>query len=124
MTNAKLRSETLIAKIVAAAERGCRVLVARKESLMVADHDFTTFSIVSSVLLVVDIPDEISGSWYTGQVFVGLKDAVFEQSSLIRHMTELHEVLKMSDAASAPIFSCTQMEDQITDLLSSQSKFL
>ena len=88
---------------VAAAERWCRVLVVRNESLLVTDHDFTTFSIVPSVLLIVDIPCEISGSWYTGQVFVCLKDAVFEQSSLIRYLTELHEILKMSYTVSVPI---------------------
>lgn len=44
----------------------------------VGDHDFTKFSIVPSVTLVVDIPDNIHDSWYRGQVIVGYKDAAFE----------------------------------------------
>ena len=62
-----------------------------------------TLSIVPSVLLMLDIPDKISESWYTGQFFLGLKDAVFEQSSPIQHMTMQHDIVKMNDAASAPI---------------------
>ena len=30
---------------------------------------------------MVNIPEEISDSWYDGQVFVGVKDAAFEPSS-------------------------------------------
>lgn len=41
---------------VAAAERGKKVLVSRGTSFEVADHDFTKFSLVPSVSLVVDIP--------------------------------------------------------------------
>ena len=62
---------------VAAAERGRRVLVCRNESFQVADHDFTKFSIVPSVVLSVDIPEDVSGLWYRGQVHVGLKEGCF-----------------------------------------------
>lgn len=47
---------------VAAAERGRQVLVHSSTSFQVADHDFTRFSVIPSVALVVDIPDSISGS--------------------------------------------------------------
>ena len=57
---------------VAAVERGRRVLVSRNQSFEVADHDFTKFSMVPSVSLVVDIPDDVTSSWYSGQVLVGL----------------------------------------------------
>lgn len=53
---------------VAAAERGCQVLVHSNTSFQVADHDFTRFSVIPSVALLVDIPDKISGSWYDGNV--------------------------------------------------------
>ena len=42
---------------VAAAERGRRVLVRVGTTFEVGDHDFTKFSIIPSVVLVVDIPD-------------------------------------------------------------------
>ena len=77
---------------VAAAERGQQVIVSQTETF-VGNHDFTRFSIISSVVLQVNIPDSFEGSWYQGKVLVGLKDAVFEPSSQLRHATELHSLL-------------------------------
>ena len=84
---------------VAAAERGKRVLVRAGTTFEVGDHDFTKFSITPSVILAVDIPDNIQESWYRGQVFVGYKDAAFEPSSPMRHAAELSSVLN-SDSVS------------------------
>ena len=70
---------------VAAAERGQRVLLLPNEFLTVADHNFTKFGIVPSVILVNNIPEEISESWYCGQVFVSPKDTMFEPSSPLRY---------------------------------------
>ena len=78
---------------VAAAERGSRVLVRVGTTFKVGDHDFTKFSIIPSVVLVVNIPDNIQESWYRGQVHVGYKDAAFEASSPMRHGTELSSLL-------------------------------
>ena len=44
----------------------------------VCDHDFTRFCLIPTVLLHVNIPCTIDGSWYDGQVHIGLKGAVFE----------------------------------------------
>ena len=88
MTNTKSKWENL-AFPVAAVERGKRVLVKVGASFEVGDHDFTKFSLVPSVTLVNDIPTEITGSWYSGQVFFALKEGAFEPSSPIRHVTEL-----------------------------------
>lgn len=78
---------------MAAAERGRQVIVSQTETFAVADHDFTRFSLIPSVVLQVDIPETFDGSWYSGQVLVGLKDAVFEASSPLRHAVELHSLL-------------------------------
>ena len=40
----------------------------------VSDHNFTVFSTISSVSLLIDVPEDIYGSWYAGQVHIGLKD--------------------------------------------------
>ena len=48
---------------VAAVERGKRVIVAHNRDFMVADHDFTCFSLVPSISFFIDIPEEISESW-------------------------------------------------------------
>ena len=78
---------------VAAAERGRQVVVSSTDTFAVGDHDFTRFSVIPSVVLEVTIPDTFEGSWYTGQVFVGIKDAVYQASSPLRHATELHKKL-------------------------------
>ena len=57
--------------------------------MQVADHDFTKFSITPSVSLSIDIPTSIEGSFYRGQVYVGIKENSFEPSSALRHMSEL-----------------------------------
>jgi len=46
----------------------------------VADHDFTRFSTIPSVVFEVNIPAAIAGSWYDGNVHVLYKDAAFEPS--------------------------------------------
>ena len=83
---------------VASAERGRQVLVRESENLLVGDHDFTKFSIIPSVTLMVNIPEEISDSWYDGQVYVGVKDAAFEPSSPVRHMVEVNSTLTCNSA--------------------------
>ena len=47
--------------------------------------------------LLADIPESVEGSWYSGQVLVGIKDAVFEPSSPLRHATELYNCLRKVD---------------------------
>ena len=88
---------------VAAAERGRKVIVRAGTTFEVGDHDFTKFSIIPSVTLIVDIPHDIQDSWYRGQVLVGFKDAAFEASSPIRHATELSNVLSRSDELRKPV---------------------
>lgn len=78
---------------VAAVERGKQVLVSHTISLQVADHDFTKFSMTPSVCFFVNIPENITDSFYTGDVYVGLKENAFQPSSPIRHMTELNNIL-------------------------------
>lgn len=53
---------------VAAAERGRQVLQAAGSRFLVGDHDFTKFGVIPSVAFNVSIPDDISGSWYSGKV--------------------------------------------------------
>ena len=79
---------------VAAAERGCRVPVRANEFLIMTDHDFTKFGLIPSVILIVVIPEEITGSWYSGKVYVSFKDSIFEPSSPLRHACELYSFLR------------------------------
>ena len=88
---------------VAAAERGRRVMVRSGTTFEVGDHDFTKFSIVPSVVLLINIPDRIEDSWYRGQVMVGFKDAVFESSSPLRHATELSSIIRSKEEYRKPV---------------------
>lgn len=78
---------------VAAAERGKKVIVSMQNQFVVGDHDFTKFSLIPSVAFIIDTPATIDGSWYDGEVYVGLKDAVFQPSSPLRHLAELYSIL-------------------------------
>ena len=78
---------------LAAAECGKQVLVSTKTKFEVGDHDFSKFSLTPSVCLMIEVPETIDGSFYRGNVFVGLKENSFEPSSPLRHMTELKQIL-------------------------------
>ena len=81
---------------VAAVDRGKAVLVAKDTPLTVADHDFTKLKLTPSAVQLCGIPDTIDKSFYSGRIFVTLKDSVFEASSPLRHMMELSQVFKQA----------------------------
>ena len=76
------------------------MLVHLNETFHVGDHDFTKFSLISSVALSVDIPTDVAESWYAGDVFIGLKEGVFKPSSWHRHMAELLDIIHSLDLLS------------------------
>ncbi|GES92876.1 uncharacterized protein LOC109590753 [Rhizophagus clarus] len=78
---------------VAAVECGKQVIVAKNETFAVGDHDFTKYSLIPSVMMICDVPNNIKDSFYKGKVKIGLKDAIFQGSSSLRHMTELYDIL-------------------------------
>ena len=82
---------------VASVDRGKKVLVSVNKPFMVGDHNFTHNSLTPSVALFIEIPESINGSFYHGQVCVGIKDSVFEASSTYRHTTELNNLLTMQN---------------------------
>ncbi|GES83192.1 uncharacterized protein LOC105330322 [Rhizophagus clarus] len=82
---------------VAAVERGRQVIVSKNKTFQVADHDFTKCGIIPSVTMICDIPCTIEESFYKGQVYVGLKDSIFQPSDPLRHMAELYKILKHQD---------------------------
>ena len=89
---------------VASAERGRQVIVHSGTSLESSDHDFTTFSIIPSVVLLCEIPPEISGSWYDGEVKVMLKEGAFELSSPLRYSAELANAITTVVEAKPVLF--------------------
>ena len=49
----------------------------------------------TTYILQIDIPREITGSFYRGDVYVGFKDSVLQPSSPLRHAAELAEILRL-----------------------------
>ena len=61
---------------------------------MASDHDTSAKTkLTPSVVLVIDIPDNIDQSFYCGQVTVTVKDSLFQQSSPMRHSSEIRKAL-------------------------------
>ena len=87
---------------VATAERGRQVLQAARSRFLDGDHDFTKFGVIPSVALIINIPDDISGSWYAGKVNIGIKETAFEPSSPLKHASELCSLIQF-DAGLKPI---------------------
>ena len=68
--------------------RNKKTLAPAEGEITAADHDFTKLSLTPSVTLFINIPYDISESFYDGKVYVSFKDAVFQPSSALRHSTE------------------------------------
>ncbi|PKY33662.1 hypothetical protein RhiirB3_452741, partial [Rhizophagus irregularis] len=85
--------------------RNHRSLTTQNNDLNASDHDFTKLSLTPSVIFFISISSDISGGFYSGQVFVSFKDTVFEPSSAIRHATEFHNAIdiKYTHQTSPPI---------------------
>lgn len=89
---------------VAAVDRGKRVVVSQDKVFAVSDHDFTKFSVIPSVTFLIDIPESVDeGSFYRGQVYVGVKNLVLEPSSPLRHIAELEQILIQEGLMTKPV---------------------
>ena len=67
------------------------------------DHDFHIGNVTPSVTLLANIPDTIAGSFFIGnedgeggdgQIFVTLRDSIFDPSEVFDHCAQLIDVLK------------------------------
>ena len=47
--------------------------------------------------MICNIPPDVTGSFYARQMHVGIKDAIFELSSPLRHATEHNGILDSID---------------------------
>ena len=64
---------------VASLDRGRQVLTAAGTPVVALDDDSTKAKLTPSVVLVIDIPDSITESFYRGRVFIDVRDAIFNE---------------------------------------------
>ena len=79
-----------------------KAVTTKNVTLEASDHNYHVTNLTPSVDLICDIPDTPFGSFYSGQVYVGLKDSIFEGSDPLRHVTELMSVLKRENERFSP----------------------
>ena len=88
---------------MAAAERRKRVITGKNQIMSVGDHDITKLNIILSVDFLIDIPDDINGSFYRGQVCIGFKNDILQPSSAICRASELKQVLQNQSDLIKPV---------------------
>ena len=64
------------------------------QQLKALDHDFHLSGVVLSVAFFPSIPKESRESFYSGSVFVTLKDKILQPSHALRHSVELSNIVK------------------------------
>ena len=62
-----------------------------------SDHNYHAVNLAPFVNLLCEIPEDVTGSFYTDQIYVCIKDAVFEASDPLRHVVELLSVLRTEE---------------------------
>ena len=83
--------------------------------LEASDHNYHSVNITPLVILSCEIPNSPQESFYSGQMYVSLKDSVFHGSDSLRHIVELCAVLE-SNTSEKPFYLYSAMEEVITTL--------
>ena len=94
---------------VGATEQGRQALQAAGSRFFVGDHDFRKFGVIQPVAVQVSIhvPDDISGSWYSGEVSIGMKESAFVPCSPLRHASEIHSLIQLGAGQNHILFLYT-----------------
>ena len=104
----------------AATSHNRRALTTKNVTLTSSVRNYHFSNLTPSVNLIVSIPESPTNSFYTGDIFVGIKDSVFEPSNPLRHIVELISVLRRQNQLGVPyltLFSDGGGDHNITFLL-------
>ncbi|GES85898.1 hypothetical protein GLOIN_2v1880501 [Rhizophagus clarus] len=88
---------------IVAVERGKKVIVSKDITFAVADHDFTKMGIISSVIMICNIPESINGDFYEGKIHIRIKDPIFQPSLPFCYVTELYHILLEEKLVEKPV---------------------
>ena len=78
---------------ISAVTKGKRVLVAKGTTVETADHDFSSITLVPTVVIIHKLPPTIDDSWYCRQPYIYVKITATEPSSALRNAVEIEQVL-------------------------------
>ena len=78
------------------------LVVSSSSTLRALDHDFHVAGIVPSVAFFPCIPSKACDSFFSGPVYITLKDKVLQPSGAMRHATELIKIIKSNFSSHAP----------------------
>ena len=67
--------------------------MAKNQVFQVADHDLSSVTLIPTVGLMHEIPDEVDKSWYRGTPYVYLKITATDPSSALRNAAEIEDML-------------------------------
>lgn len=74
------------------------------EKMVIGDHVLPDFHLAPSVNLLINVQENIEGSFYRGKVYVGAQRLHIQAfSNPIRHATELKQILVSRDSSVEPI---------------------
>ena len=88
----------------AATSHNRRALTKSDIILEASDHNYHSVNITPSVILSYEIPNSPQESFYSGQIYVSLKDSVYHGSDPLRHIVELCAVLE-SNTSEKPFLT-------------------
>ena len=78
---------------ISAVTSGRQALVGLNQVVKSADHDFASMTLIPTVILVHDIPDEVDKSWYRGHAHIYMRISATEPSSALRNSAEIENVV-------------------------------
>ena len=78
---------------ILAVTRGKKVLVAKDQIVQSADHHFASITLVSTVVMIHDLPSSVDWSWYRGKPYVYIKITATEPSPAMQNSVEIERAL-------------------------------
>lgn len=86
----------------AATTHNRRALTTQNVTLEASDHNYHLANLTPSVDFIVDVPNVVTKSFFSGDIYVGIKDSIFQGSDPLRHIVELLIVLRLQRAELPP----------------------
>ena len=71
-----------------------KAVTTKKVTLESLDHNYHSMNLTPLIMLLCNLSEKATESFLTGQVYVGIKDSIFEPSDPLEHVVEMFSVLQ------------------------------